>query len=104
MSYRWVMKYLPDRFKDSTQSGRASLAARRATGIFDELLRPPKMEGALKIKNYVNTDFVSLILERGFYEKFESGSPELGGINGTQRPKGPRMVSLEDEDGHRPQK
>ena len=32
MSYRWVMKYLPDRFKDSAQSERASSAARCAAG------------------------------------------------------------------------
>ena len=36
------------------------------------------MEGALKIVNYTNTDFVSLILEKGFYEEFERNSLELG--------------------------
>ena len=36
------------------------------------------MEGALKIINYTNTDFVSLILKKGFYKEFERKSLELG--------------------------
>jgi len=79
MSYTWVMKYLPHRFKDSVQSERRTGSVTRCiTGILDELLRRPKMEGALKIVNYTNTDFVSLILEKGFYEEFERNSLELG--------------------------
>lgn len=78
MSYTWVMKYLPYRFKDSTQSERRTgLVTRHITRILDELLRPPKREGALKIKNYANTNFVSLIVEKGFYEEFERNSLEL---------------------------
>jgi hypothetical protein len=79
MSYTWVIKYLPDRFKDSAQSERRTgSVTQRVTIILDELLRPPKAEGALKIINYTNTDFVSLILEKGFYKKFERKSLELG--------------------------
>jgi len=79
MSYTWVMKYLPHRFKDSVQAERRTGSVTRCiTGILDELLRPPKMEGTLKIVNYTNTDFVSLILEKGFYEEFERNSLELG--------------------------
>jgi hypothetical protein len=79
MSYTWVMKYLPHRFKDSVQSERRiGSVTRCVTGILDELLRPPKMEGALKIVNYTNTDFVSLMLKKGFYEEFERNSLELG--------------------------
>lgn len=82
MSYQWVMKYLPDKYKERPQKHefltQCSKVPRRRTGILDELLRPPKREGALKIKKYANTDFVSLLLERGFYEKFERDSLELG--------------------------
>ncbi|MBW2561647.1 MAG: hypothetical protein JRE40_12445 [Deltaproteobacteria bacterium] len=78
MSYTWVMKYLPDRFKDSLQSERAGAATQRVTRILDELLRPPKRKGALKIKDYTNTDFVVLMLEEHFYEEFERDSLELG--------------------------
>jgi hypothetical protein len=78
MSYTWVMKYLPQRFKDSAQSERRTgLVTRRITRILDEFLRPPKREGALKIKNYANTDFVTLILKKDFYEEFERNSLEL---------------------------
>lgn len=79
MSYTWVMKYLPHRFKDSVQSERrVGSVTQRVTRILDELLRPPKVEGALKIINYTNTDFVSLILEKGFYKEFERESLKLG--------------------------
>jgi hypothetical protein len=79
MSYTWVMKYLPHRFKDSVQSERRTgSVTQRVTRILDELLRPPKVEGALKIINYTNTDFVSLILKKGFYKEFERKSLELG--------------------------
>jgi len=78
MSYRWVTKYIPENFKDNLQSERASSAARRAPRILDEFSKPPKRGGALRIKNYTNTDFVSLILERGFFEEFERASQELG--------------------------
>lgn len=79
MSYTWVMKYLPHKFKDNAQSERRTgSVTRRVTRILDELLRPPKRREALKIKNYINTDFVSLILEKSFYEEFERNSLELG--------------------------
>ncbi len=79
MSYTWVMKYLPHRFKDNVQSERRTGSVTRCvTRILDELLRPPKAEGALKIIDYANTDFVSLMLRKGFYKKFERKSLELG--------------------------
>jgi len=79
MSYTWVMKYLPHRFKDSGQSERRTgSVTQRVTRILDAFLRPPKVEGALKIINYTNTDFVSLILKKGFYKEFERKSLELG--------------------------
>jgi len=85
MSYRWVMKYLPDSLKDRLQSERrADSVARRATGKdakqrgepkeIVELLAPPQRKGALEIKKYANTHFVSLVLEKSFYEEFERDS------------------------------
>ena len=79
MSYTWVMKYLPKRFKNSVQSERrTNSVTHRVTKILDKFLSPPKRQGALKITNYANTTFVSLILEKGFYEQFEKTSQELG--------------------------
>jgi hypothetical protein len=81
MSYRWVAKYLPIRFKNGLQSNRASMAAHCATTIprmENEFLRPPKRKGALSIRNYLNTEFVSLTLEKKFYEEFDRDSQELG--------------------------
>jgi hypothetical protein len=81
MSYRWVAKYLSIRFKNGLQSNRASMAAQRAATIprlEDEFSRPPKRKGALSIRNFLNTEFVSLMLEKKFYEEFERDSQELG--------------------------
>lgn len=78
MSYRWVIKYIPERFKDSLQSERASSAAHRAAETLEELLRPSKRKWVIMIKNYANADFVSLIVERDFFEEFERDSLELG--------------------------
>jgi hypothetical protein len=85
MSYRWVMKYLPDKYKERPGLGgpkdwvnvdkhKVTLCV---TGILKELLTPPQREGALKIKKYVNVDFVSLMLDKPFYEEFERDSLEL---------------------------
>jgi methyltransferase-like protein len=41
-------------------------------------LTPPQKVGVLKIKKYAKTHFVSLILEKSFYEEFENASSELG--------------------------
>jgi len=86
MSYRWVMKYLPDKYKADPEKGKRSKplnltnvkVARRATRFLKELLKPPRREGALKVKKYANTRFVSLMLEKSFYEEFERDSLELG--------------------------
>lgn len=78
MSYRWVAKYLPIRFKDNRQSDRASSAARRAARILEKLLAPPSSNASVKVKNYANTDFVSVIIEKRFYNEFEKESLDLG--------------------------
>jgi protein involved in sex pheromone biosynthesis len=46
--------------------------------LLKELLAPPQRNGVLEIKKYANTNFVSLILEKSFYEEFERDSLELG--------------------------
>jgi hypothetical protein len=81
MSYTWVMKYLPDRFKDSLQAKRAARSAtQHVTGsrILYDILKPPLNSKALKIHRYNNTDFVSLTLELQFYQQFENTSKKLG--------------------------
>jgi hypothetical protein len=82
MSHRWVVKYLPNKFKDSLQSERAGSAARRATGedperraISFELEEPP--EGAVAIKAYGNTNFVNILLEKQFYKQLEEKAKRL---------------------------
>jgi len=80
MSYRWVVKYLPDKYKDPRQSQRRSHAssdAHHATGLLAEVLEPPKRKDALKISKYGNTDFVLLMLDKTFYSEFEKDCLEL---------------------------
>jgi len=83
MSYRWVAKYLPDKYKESSQSERrAGSVARRATGedpkrraISFELKEPPK--GAVAIKAYGNTNFVNIMPEKQFYKQLEETAERL---------------------------
>jgi hypothetical protein len=92
MSYRWVMKYLPDNFKERPGVGGPSpvfnltnvkeklyegKVARFATAGFEQLLSGPK-ERILKLKNYNNTDFVNLVIERRFYARLEESAEKLG--------------------------
>jgi hypothetical protein len=83
MSHRWVVKYLPNKFKDSLQSERAGSAARRATAedpkrraISFKLEEPPK--GAVAIKAYGNTNFVNIMLEKQFYRQLEEKAEKAG--------------------------
>ena len=73
MSYTWVMKYLPEKFKDSLQSERAGAATRRVAGI--NLLDPP--EDVLTIKTYGNTDFVNIVVKKPLYEQLEEKAKRL---------------------------
>ena len=81
MTCRWVTKYLPDKFKDPLQSKRASSAERRSAGedperrVSFELEEPPK--GAVAVKAYGNTNFVSIMLERKFYKQLEETAKKL---------------------------
>lgn len=74
MSYQWVMKYLPDRFKDCLQSDRAKLALRRRAEI-SKLLDPS--EEILSIRTYANTEFVNIVVKKPFYEKVEEKARKL---------------------------
>ena len=74
MSYTWVMKYLPEKFKDCVQSERAGAATRRVAGI-GELVGPP--EDVLTIKTYGNTDFVSIVVKKPLYEQLEEKAKKL---------------------------
>jgi len=68
MSYTWVMKYLPDRFKDNVKSESARATRRVATE--DKLTKLPK-EKILTIQKYRNTNFVNVIIEQHFYNRLE---------------------------------
>jgi ParB-like chromosome segregation protein Spo0J len=74
MSYQWVMKYLPDRFKDCLQSERAKPALRRRAKK-SKLLDPP--EGVLSIRAYANTEFVNIVVKKPLYEKLEEKARKL---------------------------
>lgn len=82
MSYRWVMKYLPDNLKEKPGVGGPSSAfnlinikenihkckvARVATPRLNVLLAEPA-ERVLVVKKYANVNFVNVVLERRFYE------------------------------------
>ena len=92
MSYRWVMKYLPDNFKERHGVGGPSpvfnltnvkeklyegKVACRATLQLEVLLAEPA-ERVLVVKKYANTDFVNLVIERRFYVKLEESAEKLG--------------------------
>jgi hypothetical protein len=76
MSYQWVMKYLPDKFKDRLQSERARLSQpairRRAT---TKLLEP--QGEVLTIRTYTNTEFVNLVVKKTLYQKLEEKAKKL---------------------------
>jgi len=75
MSYQWVMKYLPDRFKDCLQSERAKPALRRGAGM-SKLPDTPK--DMLSIKTYGNTDLVNIMVKKPLYKQLEKKAKKLG--------------------------
>jgi len=91
MSYRWVMKYLPDNLKERPGVGGPrpiifanvdeelpkGKVARRATLRF-EALRAEPQERVLKIVKYANTKFVQILLDGHFYDEIEKLSEGLG--------------------------
>jgi len=94
MSYRWVMKYLPDDLKARPGlGGPALLGAQKlyeckrnnnickvacsATIDLEKLVSTPQ-EKTLVIRTYVNADFVSLTLKKKIYQDFEKVAESLG--------------------------
>jgi ParB-like chromosome segregation protein Spo0J len=91
MSYRWVMKYLPDKLKERPGLGGPSKAlcldkgkenrhkskvAHLATEEYKLLL--DQQHKILTVKNYTNTRFVNIIVEKPFYKRVEKIAEELG--------------------------
>lgn len=90
MSYRWVMKYLPNNFKERPGVGGPRLfiftnvdeelpkgkVARRATLRFDTLRAEPQ-EKVLRVVKYANTNFVQILLNGYFYEEIEKLAESL---------------------------
>ena len=92
MSYRWVMKYLPDKFKarpgfggpskalsfdkhkEKTQKSKVALYAT----LDNEFSFSDPQQKILTIKNYANTKFVNIVLEKRFYMKFQNIAEKLG--------------------------
>jgi len=87
MSYQWVMKYLPEKFKEHLQSERAKSALRRRAGEnpkrreepkeIAELTEPPKGK-ILTVQKYANTSFVNIVLVKPFYTQLERIAEKLG--------------------------
>ena len=91
MSYSWVMQYLPDKLKERLGLGGSSKAlkfdkskektqkskvAYLATED-NELLFSDPQEKILTIKNYANTKFVNIILDKQFYMRVENIAEKL---------------------------
>jgi hypothetical protein len=81
MSYQWVMKYLPEKFKNQPQAERAKSALHCRAGeperrVFSfELEEPP--QGVVAVKAYRNTNFVNIMLEKQFYKQLEETAKKL---------------------------
>jgi hypothetical protein len=91
MSYRWVMEYLPDDLKERPGIGgpRPSLKSFEGTEPIDKgkvagpatgnprflSMLLPKI---LEVKDYANTDFVHIVLERNFFAKIVRLANEVG--------------------------
>ena len=75
MSYSWVVKYLPKKFKDIHQSTNASLAIRHIAK--NRQLTKPSKENVVIIQNYQNTNFINLALNRKLYADIEEVSRRL---------------------------
>ncbi|MCK4478216.1 ParB/RepB/Spo0J family partition protein [Candidatus Bathyarchaeota archaeon] len=75
MSYRWVAKYLPDRFKNSLQSERRKNSVARPATTSITFTDPP--EDVLNISVYRNTDFVNFVVKKSLYEKLEEKAKKM---------------------------
>ncbi|MEM1538946.1 MAG: hypothetical protein QXW82_03800 [Candidatus Bathyarchaeia archaeon] len=89
MSYRWVMKYLPDDLKERPGVGGPSSrftleklrdcnpVAQRATFPLDFLLLKSKKR-VLTVKKYANVNFVQVMLDKRFFINIEKVAEGLG--------------------------
>jgi hypothetical protein len=94
MSYRWVMKYLPDDLKARPGLGGPALlgaqklykcknnnnickVARSATIDFEKLVAKPQGKRFI-IRTYANANFVNFALEKKMYQDFEKVAESLG--------------------------
>ena len=93
MSYRWVMKYLPNHLKENPGLGGPSLhliefdkrkgnmdigkVAHRATLDITKLLSGSE-ETSVLVRSYANASFVNLMLEKAIYERYERVAGRLG--------------------------
>lgn len=75
MSYRWVAKYLPDRFKNSLQSERRKNSVAHFATTPITFTDPP--DDVLNINVYKNTKFVNVVMNKSLYEKVEKKAEKL---------------------------
>lgn len=78
MSYRWVVKYLPETFKDSIQSmkrkNRYTITMERLHDSI-ALMSPPKDE--LKVTHYRNTNFANFTISNKLFTKIRKKAKKL---------------------------
>lgn len=87
MSFRWVMKYLPDKYKKRPGIGGPTTKtefeiddSKYLKHIVDvsELLYKNSSNEILSIKEYVNTNFVGITLEKNVFSKFNKIAERMG--------------------------
>jgi len=79
------MKYLPDKYKADPEKGKRSKlqnftnvkVARRATEEEELLLTAPPEKKVLEVREYANTHFVNVMVEKPFYMKLKEVSEKL---------------------------
>jgi len=78
MSYRWVAKYLPKRFKDNkrvhNRARKKTFVAGHATNSF-VLEDDPK--DALRLCTYRNTNFVNVVIKKSLFNELEKKAKKL---------------------------
>jgi hypothetical protein len=79
MSYRWVAKYLPDRFKDSLHASAPKKRKKNTISCLTKktltLRKPPN--NTLKITSYSNTSFVNFVMKKSLFNILENKAEEL---------------------------
>lgn len=86
MTYRWVMKYLPESLKERPGMGgphvkgdpRKNPVERCSTAAALLMNHSGLTEKGLTVSNYANTNFVHIVLDRWLYEKIQRVAESLG--------------------------